>query len=158
MPLHSNYSSIKRYTSKKTVILTALSAFLIIAALFALQADYQKKSDYNVIFQVTSADAAIGNSLIRNIAHARTALHGKVAIEVIAYGNGIAFLLKDSPLSAGIKSQADSGVKFLACQNTLTSKGLTADALLPYVTVVDSGVAQLIRRQRDGWAVIHVTD
>jgi len=51
------------------------------------------------------------------------------------------------------------GLTFVACQNTIDryqqELGLTAK-LLPGVITIDSGVAQIMRRQHQGWAYLQV--
>ncbi len=48
-------------------------------------------------------------------------------------------------------------LQFVACQNTIDQlkrdRGVTA-RLLPGVIVTDSGVAEIMRRQREGWVYI----
>lgn len=86
----------------------------------------------------------------------------KARVEVITNGGGLSLLL------AGVSPYADriqrmqkeySDLTFVACQNTIDrvqqELGLTAK-LLPGVVVIDSGVAQIMRRQHQGWAYIQV--
>lgn len=86
----------------------------------------------------------------------------KARVEVITNGGGLSLLM------AGISPYADriqrmqkeySDLTFVACQNTIDriqqELGLHAK-LLPGVVVIDSGVAQLMRRQHQGWAYIQV--
>lgn len=86
----------------------------------------------------------------------------KARVEVITNGGGLSLLM------AGISPYADriqrmqkeySDLTFVACQNTIDriqqELGLQAK-LLPGVVVIDSGVAQLMRRQHQGWAYIQV--
>ena len=35
-------------------------------------------------------------------------------------------------------------------------EGTTKKDLLPFVGTVDSGVAQIVRRQKQGWQLIHI--
>lgn len=83
-----------------------------------------------------------------------------VRVEVVTNGEGLALLRTDiSPhvrRIARLQEQHDNLV-FIACQNTIDrlarEKGITA-RLLPGVVIIDSGVAQLMRRQNQGWAYI----
>ena len=43
---------------------------------------------------------------------------------------------------------------FAACENTMRKKKVTKEPLLPFVTTVDSGVAEVVRKQEEGWAYI----
>jgi len=83
-------------------------------------------------------------------------------IEMVANGDGINLLRKDvSPFPERIKrmQQEYDNLTFVACQNSITrledERGIVAK-LIPGVVVIDSGVAQLMRRQHQGWAYIRV--
>ncbi len=86
--------------------------------------------------------------------------HQKARVEVVTNGDGLKLLL------AGISPYADriqhmqkeySGLTFVACQNTIDrfhqDVGIETK-LLPGVVVIDSGVAQIMRRHQQGWAYI----
>ena len=86
--------------------------------------------------------------------------HQVARVEVVTNGEGLSLLLAGvSPYAERIqKMQKDyRDLTFVACQNTIDryqhELGLTAK-LLPGVVVIDSGVAQIMRRQHQGWAYI----
>ena len=83
-------------------------------------------------------------------------------VEVIVNGDGLTMLRADTtPFAKQIKrlQTEHKNLRFVACKNTIDrlarDKGITAQ-LLPGVVVIDSGVAQLMRRQQQGWAYIQV--
>jgi intracellular sulfur oxidation DsrE/DsrF family protein len=82
-------------------------------------------------------------------------------IEVITNGDGIVLLLAASnQYSERVRAlQARyPNLRFSACRNTLeryARNGLDTH-LQPNVGIVESGVAEIIRRQRDGWAYLRV--
>lgn len=49
---------------------------------------------------------------------------------------------------------SEDGVVFAACENTMQKMNVTKEQLLPFVVTVDSGVAQVVRRQEQGWSYI----
>jgi len=86
--------------------------------------------------------------------------HQKARVEVVANGEGLGMLLDGvSPYAQRIRQMQKKyrGLTFVACQNTIDryqqELGVTAK-LLPGVVVIDSGVAQIMRRQQEGWAYI----
>ncbi|MFN3429487.1 MAG: DsrE family protein, partial [Candidatus Sericytochromatia bacterium] len=80
---------------------------------------------------------------------------GKARFEVVGHGAGIGLLLKSNTAQAErMAALARQGVVFAACQNTMTRKQIPPEALLPFVTVVPAGVAELIEKQAAGWAYI----
>ena len=86
----------------------------------------------------------------------------KARIEMITNGGGIDLLRKDtSPYPDRILAlqKKYKNLTFVTCQNTIDrlkeERGIVAH-LLPGIVVIDSGVAQIMRRQREGWAYIQV--
>lgn len=83
-------------------------------------------------------------------------------VEVVANGQGLNLLLAGiSPFAERVQRMQKKypGLSFVACQNTIErfQQEIGASAkLLPGVTVIDSGVAQIMRRQHQGWAYIQV--
>lgn len=81
-------------------------------------------------------------------------------IEVVMNGDGLALVRTDTSTAADRvrRMQSDyDNLSFVACQNAIDrlkkDKGIIAQ-LLPGVVVTDSGMAQLMRRQHQGWAYI----
>jgi hypothetical protein len=81
---------------------------------------------------------------------------------VITNGGGLSLLMAGiSPYAERIQRMQKEyhDLTFVACQNTIEriqqELGLQAK-LLPGVVVIDSGVAQIMRRQHQGWAYIQV--
>ena len=86
----------------------------------------------------------------------------KAHVEVVTNGDGLNLLLSDKSPYAQRIHQMQSEYKnltFVACQNTIDrfqrDLGLTVK-LLPGVVITDSGVAQIMRRQHQGWAYLQV--
>lgn len=88
--------------------------------------------------------------------------HQTARVEVITNGEGLNLLLAGiSPYAERIRKMQKEyhGLTFVACQNTIDryqqELGVTAK-LLPGVVTTDSGVAQIMRRQQEGWAYLQV--
>jgi len=84
-------------------------------------------------------------------------------IQVVAHGEGLALLREDiSPFPqrvAMLSAQYPEGLSFTACLNTLERLRREENIhvrLLPEAQVINSGVAEVIRRQSQGWAYIQV--
>jgi intracellular sulfur oxidation DsrE/DsrF family protein len=118
-----------------------------------------------VLFHVSDGQAAHLKSVLDDVEdlmkyYQRT--NQKARVEVITNGEGLSLLLADvSPYRERIQKmqQEYHDLTFVACQNTIDryqyEMGLTAK-LLPGVVVIDSGVAQIMRRQLQGWAYLQV--
>ena len=107
------------------------------------------------LFQVTDNDPARWNMILNNMTNLRDGVGGEsVAIELVAYGPGIAMLKADSPVKARIADALKSGVIVNGCQNTMTNMKLGPADMLPDITYVPAGVVEVMRKQQQGWAYI----
>lgn len=120
----------------------------------ASQAEPQEKVVYHI------NDSANAMLALRNIQNHLAAEPG-VKIVVVTHGKGIDFLLQDAkdkdgnPYEPLVIKEKDEGVDFRVCNNTLKSRNLTKDAVVPEATVVPSGVAEIARLQaREGYVYL----
>lgn len=141
-------------------LLVALSALLALSTWNAAGAAprAQTGDGYRVVFQVTADDPEQWAGLLGNIENLRRALGDDVeAVEVVVHGGGIGLVLRsDTALAGRMETLAKSGVRFVACENTMRSRNFTKADLLPFVGTVDSGVAEVVRRQKQGWQYIRI--
>lgn len=111
--------------------------------------------DHKVVIEVVSNDPKQWEKLMNNIENLRVALGDKTSVEVVAHGEGLKLLVKsDEPFVARMKKASVSGVKFAACENTMKKQNIAKAQLLDFSMTVDSGVAEIIRKQEDHWAYI----
>lgn len=112
---------------------------------------------HRVVVELTSADPKVWSGALNNFENLRQALGAATQVELVAHGNGLGFLLQTNTAQVPrMKTLADAGVRFAACRNTMRRQHVSAEALLPFVVTVDSGVAEIVRRQDDGWAYLHL--
>jgi hypothetical protein len=52
-------------------------------------------------------------------------------------------------------SVSDDGVMLSPCRNAMRVMNVKTEDLLPFVSEVDSGIAEIVRKQEAGWAYIH---
>ncbi|WP_455379778.1 DsrE family protein [Acidihalobacter prosperus] len=74
--------------------------------------------------------------------------------EVIAWGPGIKFLLKNSPYAHDIQSLSMYGIEFAACHQTMKAMHIKKSQLAKGVTVVPGAIAEIITRHHQGWTEI----
>ena len=77
-----------------------------------------------------------------------------VEIEIVAYGPGIGMLKMDSPVGNRIGEAMSTGVKIVACENTMSNQKLARDDMLPRIGYVKAGVVELMKKQQLGWSYI----
>ncbi|MFP5501749.1 MAG: DsrE family protein [Candidatus Sericytochromatia bacterium] len=142
----------------------ALVAALLIAAAPAAPAiaatpapaTQQATAKHKAVFDMTSGQPAVWDATLRNLENL-TAHYGpaNVSFEVVGHGAGIGLMLKSNAAQAArMEALAKQGVIFAACNNTMKRKQIARSELLPFVTVVPAGVAELIEKQEAGWAYI----
>ncbi len=116
-----------------------------------------------VLFHLNSNDRDLIKQSLQDVESAlklyrRTGQHARV--QIVANGEGLDLLrVGASPYPETVRRmlQEYDNLQFVACQNTIDrlkrERGVTA-RLLPGVIVIDSGVAEIMRRQREGWVYI----
>ena len=77
-----------------------------------------------------------------------------MAIEIVAYGPGVAMLKDDSKLRPRIFDALNDKVILLACDNTMQNQKIARREMIDGIGYVAAGVVHLIERQRQGWAYI----
>jgi intracellular sulfur oxidation DsrE/DsrF family protein len=133
---------------------------LLALALAALSLLAQTKSatpaKYRAIFEMSAGEQPRLEAVIRNIDNLKIALGPEnVTVEIVVHGPAILSLTKDkSTLASEWERLSKSGVGVLACNNSLKLRNIPKESLLPYVKVVDSAVAELVRKQHAGWAYL----
>jgi intracellular sulfur oxidation DsrE/DsrF family protein len=110
---------------------------------------------HRVVFELNTDDENAWAMLLNNVENLEKAL-GTVRIEVVTHGKGIAMLTtsKNASVIERLQRIAESGVVFAACENTMAKLQITTEDLSDFVTTVDSGVAEIVRKQEAGWSYL----
>lgn len=131
----------------------ALSAALVslwLQALPADAADTATAARRTVVYHIDDSQRAI--PMIRSVGNHRRA-DADIRIIVVALSAGVDFLVEGAADDRGNSYDALvdplmlEGVEFRVCGNTLTGRQIDAASLLPDVSVVPSGVAEIARLQ-----------
>lgn len=93
-------------------------------------------------------------SVFLNITNLLNELGDETQVELVVHGPGLLAVIAVAPHSAKVSELLSRGVSVVACANTLRGMNISIDALIDGVQVVPSGVAELVRRQRQGWAYL----
>ena len=110
---------------------------------------------HRVVIQVSDADPAKWALALNNASNIQQDLGAdQVTIEIVAYGPGIGLLKLESVLGARISEAIAAGVSVQACENTMRNQKMVQGDMLPGIGYVPSGVVQLMKRQKEGWAYI----
>lgn len=93
-------------------------------------------------------------SVLLNITNLLNELGDETAVELVVHGPGLLAVVAVAPHSAKVEELLRRGVTVAACANTMRGMNISTEVLIDGVEVVPSGVAELVRRQRQGWAYI----
>ena len=129
----------------------ALGASLAVAA----TAQTASAAKSKLVLQVSDADPAKWGLALNNAKNVQQELGaGKVDIEIVAYGPGIGMLKAEAPTANRVSEATQAGIKVVACENTMTTQGLTKADMHADIGYAPSGVVEIMSRQSEGWAYV----
>lgn len=122
-----------------------------------------EQSITKILVHLTSDDTEGGLNTLNNLEQLLEDYQARdqvVRIEVVANGHGIKLFDPENTAIAQriarLSRQYDNLV-FAACKNTIQQMQIAEDRhvqLIPQVKLIDSGVVEVIKRQREGWTYI----
>src|SRR5512138_168653 len=138
----------------KTVMGALLGGAVMLGAL-ALPVAAQAADKAKLVIQVSENDPATWNLALNNAKNVQKDL-GKdgAELEIVAYGPGINMLKAESEVANRVSEAVDSGVRVVACENTMRGQKLGKEDMNPKVGYVPSGVVEIMRRQQQGYAYL----
>lgn len=116
--------------------------------------------EHFIVYQFNHAEREYHEHVLGSAGAMIAKYEDNVDIVIACFGRGIHILAKNPirPVSDAtkekVKSLAGQGVKFHACGRTLKSMQWTQDDLLPFATMVDVGVADLMELQEQNYAYV----
>lgn len=140
---------------RKLLVCAAVLAFVFTSGAVS---QTPKTAKHHVVFEVNEPEGAAWDSLVKHVNNVRKALaaDGGSQMEVVFWGPGLNMLLKTNTVyEERLKQLVDDGVTLSACQNAMHVMNVKTEDLFPFANQVDSGIAQIVRRQEAGWAYIH---
>jgi len=146
--------------NKRFVFKIVLAVALVSIGHLAIAADQpaagrQSARHQKVVLQVSDDNPGTWTQAL-NVAKNVQQEYGvdKVDVEIVAFGRGIGILKLDSPVATRIDEAMASRVNIVACENTMRGQKLTQQDMLPKIAYVPAGIIEIIKRQKQGWAVI----
>ncbi|CAN5295588.1 DsrE family protein [soil metagenome] len=135
-------------------ILVLLAAALMAGAVLPSAALAQAVKN-KVVFQVSDNDPLKWGLALNNAKNVQTDLGTEgLDLEIVVYGPGISMLKMESPVAQRIAEALKSGVKVVACENTMKAQKLVKADMLPDIGYVPAGVVELMQKQQQGYAYI----
>lgn len=136
-------------------IMGALLGVALMAGALAAPASALADEKAKMVIQVSDNDTGKWNLALNNAANIQKDL-GKdnVDLEIVAYGPGINMLKADSEVGNRVAEAVESGVKVMACQNTMRKAKLSKDDMLSTVGFVPSGVVEILKKQEQHYTYL----
>jgi intracellular sulfur oxidation DsrE/DsrF family protein len=130
---------------------------LIFFSLLGLRSAAQK-SDYKVVFDITSSDPSCQKQVVRE-ANLIKEGNPDAQVEVVLYGKSLDLIRKDkSQYSEDIQKLVNQkGVSFKACHIAMKHQNVASSQLITGVQVVPDGIYEIIKKQREGWGYIKIS-
>jgi intracellular sulfur oxidation DsrE/DsrF family protein len=147
----------------RRTILGAVAAALALAPMALQSAMADEKKPHRLALHVDQNDPAVMNLALNNAMNVYeyySARDEEVAIEIVAYGQGLHMLREDtSPVKDKIKALRAkvANTTFSACGNTMGNMEKTEAKKVPLIaeaTVVPAGVVRLMELQEQGWSYV----
>ena len=106
---------------------------------------------FKAIVHINFSDTDRQEHGLKNVANMlRDTEHAQ--IEVVCHGGGIELVVKDtSRHGEEVARLIEQGVRFAACENTMSDKSIAHDRLIDGVTTVPSGAVEVVRKQQVGF-------
>ena len=114
--------------------------------------------EYKALFVLSQSDDKKIRMTLKNINNAfeDPRLKGKLQIELIAFGDGTEVYKKANHYDSLLIALKSKGVILAQCENTIRERHINKEDLWPFVSYVPSGSGEIIIRQSQGWAVMHL--
>ncbi len=112
------------------------------------------KAQEKIVWEISSGDTAHQRILFRQINNVLTAAPD-TKIEVVFHGFAIFAVLKDTGyFHQQILQAHKKGVVIAACNNSLKSRNISKDRVIPEATIVPVSILEIAAKQREGWSYI----
>jgi intracellular sulfur oxidation DsrE/DsrF family protein len=140
----------------KRLLLSVVASAGLLALLAISQTSASPK--HHVVFQLSEESGPAWGALVLHVNNTMKALaeDGGAEVEVVFYGPGLLMLKKTNTAYEERLDQLNkNGVKLIACRNAMKTRNLKTEDLFSFAAQVDSGIAEMIRKQEARWAYIH---
>ncbi|WP_427911462.1 DsrE family protein [Ramlibacter sp. MMS24-I3-19] len=109
-----------------------------------------------LLIHVSENEPARWNMALGNARNAQDEVGGpdKIDIEIVSNGPSVLMLKSGSPIAERILEATKTGVKVVACENSMKGLKLAKSDMQPAVGYVPAGIIELTRKQQEGWAYV----
>lgn len=142
--------------TRRSLLGTAALVPLAVGATAAVAQSAPAGGKPRLLIHVSENEPARWNMALGNARNAQDEMGGpgKIDIEIVANGPSVLMLKSSSALAERIQEAAKSGVKIVACENSMKGLNLAKTEMDPSVGYVPAGIIELTKKQHEGWAYV----
>ena len=149
--------------NRRSIFTATVAALAVTPLLHRTAAAANEKKQHKLAIHVDQNDAAVMRLALNNARNAfelYASMGEEVAIEIVAYSQGLHMLRDDtSPVKEEIKATRAKvpNLAFGACNNTKRAMERTEGKpvpIIPEATIVPAGVVRLVELQEAGWTYL----
>ena len=142
--------------TRRSVLKTAALVPLLGGFTFAFAQSAAGSNKPRLLIHVSENEPARWNMALGNAKNAQDEVGGpdKIDIEIVSNGPSVLMLKSDSPIAQRIADASKTGVKVVACENSMAGMKLAKGDMNPSVGYVPAGIIELTRKQQEGWAYV----
>jgi|WetSurMetagenome_2_1015567.scaffolds.fasta_scaffold94294_2 uncharacterized protein len=108
-----------------------------------------------IVIQINEDDPKKWNGILGNIHNIQDELgQQNVAIAVVVIGQALGMLDATSLVANRVQDAMETGVEFLACNNSMRAQQVDKADLIEGTKVTAAGYVELMRRQQEGWTYL----
>lgn len=134
-----------------------MSKFIVTLVFLLTSLNSFSESHFKVLFDLSSESQENWNTLLNNVENVKIELGNKSEFRVVLHGGGIHLIEKKAAFQVDrINKLIMQGVQFVGCENTMKRKGIKKSELLPHIGTVPAGLAELVRKQSQGWSYLKI--
>lgn len=138
----------------QTTMGAVLGGLMLLGAT-AMPATSLAQDKARMVIQVSDNDPAKWHLALNNAKNIQKDIgKDKVDLEIVAYGPGIGMLKAESEVANRIQEAAESGVRVMACENTMRNQKLSKADMNTKVGYVSSGVVEIMQKQQQGYTYL----
>ncbi len=140
----------------RTLLLSIIGAGVGLGMVLDADIHGKQPSKHLIVIEVNVEGRETWNGILNNVENLQKTFEGEsTEIEIVAHGKGLGLILKtNEALQDRLKRIADAGVRFAACENTMRRMNIKKEDLMPFAMTVDSGVAEVVRKQEASWSYV----
>lgn len=116
-----------------------------------------KPAKERVVLQVSDGNPGtwqLALNVVDNLRRGYAKRNVDAEIAIVAFGPGIQMLKDDAVVASRVRDAMKDGTQVEACENSMGRFKLTRELMLENISYVETGVIDIIEKQRQGWSVI----